>query len=75
MNRELDKPDDEAISLEGIAEYYFAEGDTADAAEGTAHLHQALSIYQHLGMRADASRVRARLERVDGPAAPHAPSS
>ena len=62
MNRELDKPDDEAISLEGIAEHHLAEGDTADAALGTAHLRRALSIYRNLGMRADVDRVSARLD-------------
>jgi tetratricopeptide (TPR) repeat protein len=62
INRELDKPDDEAISLEGIAEYHLAKGDTADAALGTAHLRQALSIYRNLGMRADVDRVSARLD-------------
>ena len=62
MNRELDKPDDEAISLEGIAEHHLAECGTADAARGTAYLRQALAIYQHLGMRADADRVRARFQ-------------
>jgi hypothetical protein len=62
MNRELDKPDDEAVSLEGIAEHHFADADTL---QGTAHLSQALKIYQHLGMRADTERVQDRLADLD----------
>ena len=59
MNRELNKPDDEAISLEGIAEHHLADGDTA---EGAAHLNQALEIYQRLGMAPDTRRVQVRLD-------------
>ena len=58
MNRELNKPDDEAIALEGIGECHLAAGDDRS---GAAHLHQALEIYQRLGMAADAERVRTRL--------------
>jgi DNA-binding SARP family transcriptional activator/tetratricopeptide (TPR) repeat protein len=58
MNRELSKPDDEAVSLEGIAEYHLATGDPA---QGTAHLRQALEIYQRLGMTPDTHRVQSRL--------------
>jgi hypothetical protein len=61
-DRALNKPDDEAISLEGIGEHHLA---TSDPAQGATHLRQALEIYQRLGMRADAQRVKARL---DGPA-------
>lgn len=62
MNRELSKPDDEAASLEGIAEHHLATG---DAARGTEYLRQALQIYQRLGMRPDAERVQARLTDPD----------
>ena len=55
MNRELNKPDDEAISLEGIAEHHLATGDPT---QGIAHLRQALEIYQRLGMAPDAQRVQ-----------------
>ncbi|WP_034091830.1 tetratricopeptide repeat protein [Streptacidiphilus albus] len=58
MNQELNKPDDEAISLEGIADHHLATGDPV---QGAAHLRQALGIYQRLGMGADVQRVRARL--------------
>ena len=58
MNRELNKPDDEAISLEGIADHHLAVGETVEAAT---HLHQALEIYQRLGMGTDAQRVQLRL--------------
>ena len=64
MNRELNKPDDEAISLEGIGEHHLATGDPI---QGTAYLCQALEIYQPLGMRADADRVRARLDSLAAP--------
>ena len=58
MNRELDKPDDEALALEGLAEHYRAEGDTDQAA---ARLREALAIYERIGMHADASCIRDRL--------------
>ena len=58
MNRELSKPDDEAISREGLADHHLATGDTP---LGTAHLRQAREIYQQLGMNADIERVQARL--------------
>jgi DNA-binding SARP family transcriptional activator len=63
MNRELNKPDDEAIALEGIGECRLSTGETEP---GTAHLHQALEIFQRLGMAADASRVQDRLDGLDG---------
>jgi len=59
MNRELNKPDDEAVALEGIAEHHLASGEPA---QGTAYLHQALEIYQHLGMAPDTYRVQNRLD-------------
>jgi tetratricopeptide (TPR) repeat protein len=58
MNRELNKPDDEAVSLEGIAEHHLAAGDPA---AGAAYLHQALELYQRLGMASDTHRVHNRL--------------
>lgn len=58
MNRELRKPDDEAISLEGIADHYLCTGDPA---QGVAYLNQAFEIYQRLGMPLDVERVQARL--------------
>ena len=58
MTRELSMPSEEAVSLEGIAGHQFVAGDTA---QGTEHLHQALRIYQRLGMRPDIERVTARL--------------
>jgi DNA-binding SARP family transcriptional activator/tetratricopeptide (TPR) repeat protein len=70
MNRELDKPDDEAASLEGIAEHHLADDDPA---QGTAHLHQALEIYQRLGMAPDTRRVQQRLDGLT--ARRHRPSA
>ena len=65
MNRELNNPDDEAIALEGIAEHHLATGEPT---LGTTHLHQALEIYQRLGMTPDTHRVQ---DRLDGLAAAH----
>ena len=59
MNRELDKPDDEAISLEGLAEHHLAVGDPT---QGIAFLREALEIFDRLGMTPDTSRVQARLD-------------
>ncbi len=61
MNRELNKPDDESISLEGIAGHHLADGDTPG---GTAHLRLALEIYQRLGLREDAKRVQSPPRRT-----------
>ncbi|WP_157436069.1 serine/threonine-protein kinase [Actinospica robiniae] len=58
MNRELDKPDDEAVALEGLADHYQAEGDNDQAA---ARLREALTIYERIGMHADAKCIRDRL--------------
>ncbi len=58
MNRELNKPDDEAIALEGLGECHLATSEDELAA---AHLEQALDIFQRLGMAPDAERVRNRL--------------
>jgi DNA-binding SARP family transcriptional activator len=61
MNHELNKPDDEAVSLEGIAEHHLAAGDPAG---GTTQLHQALKIYQRLGLARDIQRVESRLTNL-----------
>jgi DNA-binding SARP family transcriptional activator/tetratricopeptide (TPR) repeat protein len=61
MAQETRQPDEQAISLEGIAECHLHTGETAD---GTTHLKQALEIFQRLGMKPDASRVRTRLARL-----------
>jgi tetratricopeptide (TPR) repeat protein len=47
MNRELNKPDDRAIALEGIGECHLSAG-AAEA--GAGRLRQALEIYRQLGM-------------------------
>ena len=55
---ELNKPDGQAIALEGLGECHL----TADKTRtGAAHLRQALEIYQRLGMAPDAERARTRL--------------
>jgi hypothetical protein len=71
MNRELNKPDDEAISLEGIAEHHLATGDPA---QGAAYLQQALELYRRLGMVADIDRTEARLTGLTGLAPDPRPS-
>jgi DNA-binding SARP family transcriptional activator/tetratricopeptide (TPR) repeat protein len=58
-NRELNKPDDEAIAHEGLGECHLS---TAQTEPGTAHLRQALEIFQRLGMAPDASRLQDRLD-------------
>jgi tetratricopeptide (TPR) repeat protein len=62
MNRELNKPDDEAISLEGLGECHLAAGEPET---GTDHLSQALEIFHQLGMTPDVERVRTRLANLD----------
>ena len=61
MHRELNKPDDEAVSLEGIAEHHLAAGDHV---RGAAHLDQALELHQRLVQAAGTARVQARLAGV-----------
>jgi tetratricopeptide (TPR) repeat protein len=61
MNQELNKPDDEAIALEGIADHHLATG---EAIQGATRLREALGIYRHLGMSADAERVETRLAEL-----------
>ena len=58
MNRELNKPDGQAIALEGLGECHLTVGETET---GTARLRQAVEIFQRLGMALDAERVRTRL--------------
>jgi hypothetical protein len=55
VNRELNKSDDEAVSLEGIADHCLA---TNGPEHGITYLHQSLEIYQRLGMRVDTERVQ-----------------
>jgi DNA-binding SARP family transcriptional activator/tetratricopeptide (TPR) repeat protein len=68
MNRELVKPDGEAIALEGLGECHLTAGETQT---GAAHLHQALEIFQGLGLAPDAERVRTRLASI--PVGPRTP--
>jgi tetratricopeptide (TPR) repeat protein len=63
MNRELNKPDDQAIALEGLGECQLSAGDTEPAA---GHLREALEVYQRLGMTPDVERVRGRLTGLFG---------
>jgi len=58
MNRELNKPDDEAVAREGLGESLLSLGESGP---GTAQLRQALEIYERLGMTPDTDRVRNRL--------------
>jgi len=61
MNCELNKPDDEAVALEGIAEHHLATGDPV---QGIAYLYQALGIYRRLGMIPDTRRVQSQLDAL-----------
>ena len=61
MNRELDRPADQALSHEGIGECLVQTGEVTDGRE---QLLQALTIFRRIGMQADAQRVRDRLEGV-----------
>ncbi|NUS16383.1 MAG: tetratricopeptide repeat protein, partial [Streptomyces sp.] len=65
MHRELNKPTDEAVALEGLGECHLAAGETGP---GITYLEQAHAIFRHLGMTADADRVRTRLADVGHPA-------
>lgn len=58
MNRALGKPDDMAVSLEGIGECLFRG---RDKKSGIRSLREALDVFEQLGMHTDAKRVRARL--------------
>jgi tetratricopeptide (TPR) repeat protein len=64
MNRELNKPDDEATALEGLGQCHLAVGET-ETETGVTRLHQALEIYQRLGMAPNAERVRTQLAERD----------
>jgi len=59
MNRELNKPDDEALALEGLGECHLS---VAETEPGTTYLRDALQIYRRLGMTPDAERVHTRLD-------------
>ena len=59
MNRKLNKPDDEAIALEGIGTCLQATGDTPSS---VTYVTQALKIYQRLGMQSDTSRIQTYLD-------------
>ena len=59
--RELDEPDEEALALEGIGVIRLQSGDTEDA---VAHLKQAQSIFDRVGMRLHGQRVEERLDRI-----------
>jgi tetratricopeptide (TPR) repeat protein len=61
MNRELSKQDDEAVSLEGLAECHLADGAAEAAAE---HFRQAVEIFRRLGMDRDARRAQGRLDSM-----------
>jgi tetratricopeptide (TPR) repeat protein len=61
LTRETRQPDDEARALEGLGECHLSTGETATAA---AHLHQALEIFQRLGIAPDADRVQTRLAEL-----------
>lgn len=63
MNRELNKPDDQAISLEGLGECHLSAGQTEP---GAVHLREALEIYHRLGMDPAAERIHARLAATTG---------
>jgi hypothetical protein len=73
MNHELIRPEDEAVSLEGIGEHHLAAGDPA---AGIAQLHQALEIYHRLGLARDTYRVQTSLTDLaarDGVTLPRSP--
>jgi hypothetical protein len=59
LSRDVRHLDDEALALEGIGECLLHTG---QAAAGTAHLRQALEIFERIGMLPDAERVRSRLD-------------
>lgn len=56
---EVGQPDDEAVALEGIGLLQLGAGDTASGVE---HLRGALEICVRLELRADAERIRERLD-------------
>ena len=61
LAREVSQPDDEALALEGLAECSISAGHAEDA---VTHLHQALEIFQRLGMRTHTKRVESRLAEL-----------
>jgi tetratricopeptide (TPR) repeat protein len=60
LARETQEPAEEASALEGLGETLLSEGKLHD---GAAYLHQALEIYQRLGMPA-ARQVTARIAEI-----------
>jgi DNA-binding SARP family transcriptional activator/Tfp pilus assembly protein PilF len=64
LARETGQLDDEALALEGIGECQLRSGEFH---VGTAHLSQALEIFQRLAMRPDADRVHSRLASLSRP--------
>jgi DNA-binding SARP family transcriptional activator/tetratricopeptide (TPR) repeat protein len=63
LARQVQQPDDEAAALEGLGENCLRNGKLHD---GTMYLHQALEIYQRLGMPT-AEQVMARLTEIGAP--------
>jgi tetratricopeptide (TPR) repeat protein len=61
MNREQNKPNYEAVALEGLGECHLSAGEIEP---GVARLRQALGIYRRLGMAADTRRVQDRLSAL-----------
>ncbi len=66
LARAMNQPDEEALALEGTGECHLHAGDVQT---GIAHLEQALKIFQRVGMKPDAGRVRIRLTQLQG--SPH----
>jgi hypothetical protein len=54
----LNKPDGEAVALEGLGNCHLAAGQPQ---VGAGYLNQAAEVYQCLGVTLDTERVRARL--------------
>jgi tetratricopeptide (TPR) repeat protein len=64
LSHEQDKPDDQAVALEGLGTCQLANDDV-DAANS--HLRRALEIYQRLGMTPSARHVQERLTSLTRP--------
>lgn len=58
MNQAVDKPDGEALALEGLAECHLA---AFEDEAGISGLQQALALFRRLGMKPDVKRLQARL--------------
>jgi DNA-binding SARP family transcriptional activator len=63
LARETSQPDEEALALEGVGECHLRAD---DGQLSIAHLEQALNIFQRLGMKFDAERVRTRITQLRG---------